>query len=81
MTRAEAVNRCAELQAGAGDRDVRWFARQISDRDCAVVRVRAAGLPSRVGVLGTAQQSPPRPHARPATADQPVLGGRLMTGR
>ncbi|MCA1678788.1 MAG: hypothetical protein LC777_07490 [Actinobacteria bacterium] len=70
MTRAEAVNRCAELQAGAGDRDVRWIARQISDRDWAVVRVRAAGLPPKIAVLGTAQQSPPRPQApdpRPLT--------------
>ena len=70
MTHAEAVDRCAELQAKAVDRDVRWIARQTGGGGWAVARVRAAGLAPKVAVLGTAQQSPARPQApdpRPLT--------------
>lgn len=63
MTRAEAVGRCAELQAGAGDPAVRWMPRQTSAGEWAVVRMRAAGLPPRATALGSAQQAPPRPQA------------------
>jgi hypothetical protein len=49
---------------------LRWIARQTSAGDWGVVRLRGAGLPQKVEVLGSAEQSPARPQApdpRPLT--------------
>ncbi|HEV7808732.1 MAG TPA: hypothetical protein VGO80_23205 [Solirubrobacteraceae bacterium] len=63
MTRAEAVQRCAELQMSAAGRDARWMPRKRSGGQWTVVRLRAAGLPPRVDAVGSAQQAPSRPQA------------------
>ena len=63
MTHTEALKRCRELQAGTCDHDVRWIPRQRAAGDWTLARVRIPGLPQTVRVLGSAQQSPPRPQA------------------
>ncbi len=63
MTRSEAQKRCAELQAVAREGDVRWMARETSEGDWTVVRLKVPGMPAKMRIQGTGQQSPPRPHA------------------
>lgn len=70
MTRSEALQRCVDLHAAGGDPAIRWIPRRLSADDWTVVRLRAPGLPRRVGALGTALRSAPRP---PAPDPRPLL--------
>ena len=63
MTRADAEERCRDLNAALADGEPPWIVREVESGDWRPARPRIAGLPERTPLKATIEAKPKPPQA------------------